>query len=153
VVARQRESAAEAGLREDVPTTRVPRRVERDLDLADAAPILAALPTETPIGEAVLAGSTAHIAESSVPDAVLDVMLCSVRGASVVRGLVPKALAGSATEFYEAAVTDDSATLELVLDGAVFDRLYGLNPQETKDALDKPSVTLFRGTIPWTFGL
>ncbi|WP_096396407.1 winged helix-turn-helix domain-containing protein [Halorubrum trapanicum] len=122
-------------------------------DLADAAPILAALPTETPIGEAFLPGSTAHIAESSVPDAVLDVMLCSVRGASVVRGLVPKAPAGSATEFYEAAVTDDSATLELVLDGDVFDRLYELNPQETKDALDKPSVTLFRGTIPWTFGL
>ena len=44
-------------------------------NLADAAPILAAFPTETSIDEAFLAGSTAHIAEENVPDAVLDPML------------------------------------------------------------------------------
>jgi len=122
-------------------------------DLADAAPILAALPTETPIGEAFLSGSTTHIAEEKVPDAVLDPMLQSVRAASLVRGFAPKALVGSAMDFYDAVVTGDEYEVELVVDGDVFDQLYALQPQETGEAVEDPDITLLRGTIPYAFGL
>ncbi|NHX37452.1 MULTISPECIES: helix-turn-helix transcriptional regulator [Halolamina] len=122
-------------------------------DLADAAPILAALPTETSIHEAFLAGSTAHIAEENVPDAVLDPMLQSIREASLVRGFAPKALVGSAMDFYDAAVTGDAYELELVVDGDVFDQLYELQPQETREAVEDPDVTLLRGPIPYAYGL
>jgi Predicted transcriptional regulator len=121
--------------------------------LADAAPILAALPTETSIDDAFLEGSTAHIAEENVPDAVLDPMLQSVREASLVRGFAPKALIGSAMDFYDAAVTGDGYELELVLDGDVFDRLYELQPQETREAVEDPDVMLLRGAIPYVYGL
>jgi predicted transcriptional regulator len=122
-------------------------------DLADAAPILAALPTETFINEAFLAGSAAHIAKENVPDAVLDPMLQSVREASLVRGFAPRALVGSSMDFYDAAVTGDTYELELVVDGDVFDRLYELQPQETRDAVENPDVTLLRGAIPYAYGL
>jgi len=121
-------------------------------DLADAAPILAALPTETSIDDAFSRGSTAHIAEENVPDAVLDPMLQSVREASLVRGFAPKALIGSAMDFYDAAVTGDGYELELVLDGDVFDRLYELQPQEKRSCRGS-DVMLLRGAIPYVYGL
>jgi hypothetical protein len=57
------------------------------------------------------------------------------------------------SDFYEVATTGNSATLELVLDGDLFDRLYELNTYETRDALNNLNVTLLRGTISWAFGL
>ena len=122
-------------------------------DLAEAAPILTELPPENLIDEAFLADSTAYPADATVPDAVLEPMLRSVRKATTVRGLVPKALAGSAEAFYDAATADSACELELVLDGDVFDRLSEIHPQETKDALNEPNVSLFRGQLPHEFGL
>jgi hypothetical protein len=122
-------------------------------DLADAAPILVTLPTETPIGEAFLSGSTARRAEEHVPDAVLDPMLQSVREASLVRGFAPRALVGSSMDFNDAVTTGESYELELVVDGDVFDRLYELQPQETRNAVEDPAITLLRGTIPYAYGL
>jgi len=80
-------------------------------------------------------------------------MLQSVREASLVRGFAPKALIGSAMDFYDAAVTGDGYELELVLDGDVFDRLYELQPQETREAVEDPDVMLLRGAIPYVYGL
>jgi len=56
-------------------------------------------------------------------------------------------------DFYDAAVTGDGYELELVLDGDVFDRLYELQPQETREAVEDPDVMLLRGAIPYVYGL
>jgi len=47
----------------------------------------------------------------------------------------------------------DGYELELVLDGDVFDRLYELQPQETREAVEDPDVMLLRGAIPYVYGL
>lgn len=122
-------------------------------DLSEAAPIITELPPENSIGEAFLAGSTAYPADDTVPDAVLEPMLRSVREATHIQGFVPKTLVRSAKSFYAAATDDTAYEFELVFDGDVFDRLYELNPRKTRDALNDPNVSLFRGPIPQEFEL
>lgn len=122
-------------------------------DLADASLILTELPPENPVDDRFLTRSTPHASAEAVPDAVLAPMFASVREASTVRGLVPRALAGSAADFYDFATSGDSSDLELIIADTVFDQLYEIYPEDMNGALEDPNATFLRGEVSVPYGL
>jgi predicted transcriptional regulator len=122
-------------------------------DLSRVAPILSELPPENSVDEQFLRESNSYLSTEAVPDAVLVPVLASVHKADSVCGVVPKALAGSAADFYDFATSGTSYKLELVMTETVFDQLYEVYPEATNEAIRDPNVTLLRGDIEVEYGL
>jgi hypothetical protein len=137
------------------PTTsgRVAAEVHADYretvrDVQAAAPVVDALPHDTPLDRQFLEGVTVHEAERALPDAVVTSILESVADATHVRGFAPTAFVGFADRFRDEAVAD-GGELELVLAPDLFDLLTGHAVGED----DIEPATVLSGEIPVEFGL
>ena len=137
------------------PTTsgRVAAEVQADYretvrDVRAAAPVVDALPHDTPLDRAFLDGSTVHEADRALPDAVVTSILESVTDGRQTQGFAPTAFVGFADRFRDEAVAD-GGELELVLAPDLFDLLTG--HADGTDEIER--ATVLSGEIPVEFGL
>ena len=157
-VVRELESAGlvtyEDGVWRPTTTGRVAAEIHADYretvsDLCAAAPVVDALPHDTPLDQTFLDGATVHEADQTLPDAVVTSILESVADAERTRGLAPTAFVGFADRFRDRAVEGDGS-LELVLAPELFDLLAGHGLEEEDQEL---ATTVLSGEIPVEFGL
>jgi len=157
-VVRELESAGlvtyENGVWRPTTTGRVAAEVHADYretvsDLCAAAPVVDALPHDTPLDRTFLDGATVHEADQALPDAVVTSILESVADAERTRGFAPTAFVGFADRFRDRAVEGDGS-LELVLAPELFDLLTG---HGIEDAEQDRDTTVLSGEIPVSFGL
>jgi predicted transcriptional regulator len=80
-------------------------------------------------------------------------MFTSVRDATNIRGIVPKAFAASADRFYNYAINKESSNLELIIAESVVEQLTEIYPEEIDNAIEEARTDLFYGKIAIDYGL
>ncbi|QLG61499.1 helix-turn-helix transcriptional regulator [Halorarum salinum] len=120
--------------------------------LADASPLLDALPAATPLGAAFLRGARVSVATPPAPDRVVDDLFDSVADADSVRGVAPAALAGHMASFREHA-SSDGAVPELHVTPAVLRQVVEVRGGAAVESLRRGELDLLSGPVPFDFGL
>ncbi|ESP88267.1 hypothetical protein K933_09901 [Candidatus Halobonum tyrrellensis G22] len=122
--------------------------------LAAGADLLAALPSDTPLGGAFLDGATVTESTPAAPDRVLDSLLTSVDGTGRFMGVAPVAITGHLETFY-ATLTDETGDRapRLVVGREVFDHVLDVQGGMIRERLGNDSLHLRVGPIPFRFGL
>ncbi|WP_265111768.1 helix-turn-helix transcriptional regulator [Halosolutus halophilus] len=121
-------------------------------DIAEAAPVLEALPDETTMEDVFVIGSSVYETNPSVPDGTLDPMFASVRDATRVRVVVPKVMIGLADRFYRNVATGETYALEVLSATHVLEQLRELEFERGTEAMEDSNVSLYHGRIPFSFG-
>lgn len=75
------------------------------VSLADASPILDAMPADTDVSWEFINGADIYETHSSIPDAVMTTLLDYVEAATEVRIVTPNVVAGHGAQFYHSRVS------------------------------------------------
>lgn len=119
-----------------------------------ARDLLSMLPADAPLDPAFLTGATVHTSTPNIPDSAIQELFSSIEHAERVYGVAPVALVGQLRPFYETA-TAGGTVVEMIIADELFDRLVAAPSSRTviEDQLRHESVTLYRGSVPFRFGL
>ncbi|POG56558.1 helix-turn-helix transcriptional regulator [Haloferax marisrubri] len=116
--------------------------------------LLSMLPADAPLELAFLTGATVHTSSPNIPDSAIRELFSSIESAEHVYGVAPVALVGQLRPFYETA-TAGGTVVEMIIDDELFDRLVAVPTSRAVivDQIRHESVTLYRGKVPFRFGL
>ncbi|RDZ63388.1 hypothetical protein C5B90_09575 [Haloferax sp. Atlit-12N] len=119
-----------------------------------ARDLLSMLPADAPLDPAFLTGATVHTSTPNIPDSAIQELFSSIEHAERVYGVAPVALVGQLRPFYETA-TAGGTVVEMIIADELFDRLVAVPTSRAviEDQLRHESVTLYRGEVPFRFGL
>ncbi len=122
--------------------------------IQSARDLLSMLPNDAPLDPAFLTGATVHTSAPDIPDSAIRELFSSVENAERVYGIAPVALVGQLRPFYETA-TDGGTVVEMLIADELFDRLAAApdSREVIIEQLRHESVTLYRGEVPFRFGL
>jgi len=144
------------GVRRTLPGTLAFREHERTTErlgaVADASPVLAALPNDTAIDPSVLVGADVVRPTTDSPYAPFAYQREVVERADVVRACAA-AVVGPQVDLYHGQVVDDGLDLTVVLTDAVLDRLVTDHRDQLRDVLDLDHVGVYRTDDPLAHGL
>lgn len=127
--------------------------LDRLNELAEAAPVLNKLPFDSPLGRTFLAESDVYEANSSMPDAVMRVVLESVERATEVCIATPALVAGFVEKFYSRVTASETYSVEMVLSPDLIEQVQTAFPKFTDELTDDPNVTVYRASISFTYGI
>ncbi|KAB1193772.1 ArsR family transcriptional regulator [Haloferax sp. MBLA0076] len=130
-------------------------RYERTIDgVSSAQELLEMLPPDAPIDPVFFAGARVHTPSPEIPDSVIQQLFASVKDSSTFYGIAPVALVGQLRAFTEAA-NDGGTTVEMLIADELFWKLVdGPDSREViVDQVERESANIYRGEVPFNFGL
>lgn len=127
--------------------------LDRLKGFAEVSSVLNELPFDSPLNCVFLAGSNVYEAGSSMPDAVLRVLLDSVEAATEVYIATPVLIAGFTEKLYNRMARGGEYSLEIVLPRHLFEQIHTAFPTFANKLSDDSHVNLYRTSIPFTYGL
>lgn len=115
-------------------------------------PLFEALPDDTELDAAFLAGASVSRPDPSLPDGVVERLFESVRAADDVYGVAPAALSGHLDTF-DAEATAGGAVPEMVVTPTVLDHLVERRPERFAADLRAGSIEFFCAPVEIAFGV
>lgn len=120
--------------------------------LADASPVIEALPADDDIHPSIIDGATVYEHQPHVANAELSPLLNHVEAASDVRVATPRLVRGFGRELSEKAFTDGDTTFEMIAPSEVHE-WFATESRTGAEKLELPNVSFRRATVPFSFGL
>ena len=122
--------------------------------ISDAQELLSMLPSDAPLDPAFLAGADVYTSSPDIPDAVVERLFTSIEDSETLYGIAPVAIEGQLEAFYEAA-TAGGTNVEMLVANELNEKL--LESARSRaiiiENLQKDGVNVYRGEIPFGFGL
>jgi len=121
--------------------------------LAEAAPLLSELPSESPVSSEFIIGADVYETDPSMPDAVMRTLLDSVEDGHEILMATPVIVTGFSDEFYERVNSNGDYSFELFIPPGVFERSRTMFPTSTSKIANDESISLYTAPISFDFGL
>ncbi|KAB1198675.1 MULTISPECIES: winged helix-turn-helix domain-containing protein [Haloferax] len=122
--------------------------------LTNAQKLLSMLPSDAPLDPVVLSGARVYTSSPDIPDAVIEQLFASIQDSETLYGIAPVAIEGQLEAFYDAATAGGTA-VEMLVANELNEKLLD-SPRSRSviiENLQKDEVNVYRGEIPFGFGL
>lgn len=121
--------------------------------LVEAGPLINELSTANMIDYPFLEGASVDKTDPSMPDAIIQLLLDSVKNGKNIIIVTPVVITGFAEELYDRVHNSEDYSLDLIIPPDVFERMRAVFPSLTNKLQDDDNVSVYTATIPFSFGL